>query len=157
MASFGIMANFPLPFSPRKTECFLWTTWFKKSHPQAQQALQSSMIFPESCTISVSIPAWCNSSNTVWIRKKGFGYVIALDRLINTTGDSNLCFRPLSPTLETELCIVWKKYQALSRASSAFLQLVRNLFYFLFFCFCICHIYFPFLCSPLWEYHTLFQ
>lgn len=31
--------------------------------------------------------------------KKGFGYVIALDKLINTSGDSNLCFRPLYPTL----------------------------------------------------------
>ena len=60
--------------------------------------------------------------NAAQFVKKGFGYVIALDRLINTTGDSNLCFRPLSPTLEAELCIVWKKYQVLSRASSAFLQ-----------------------------------
>lgn len=58
--------------------------------------------------------------------EKGFGYVIALDRLINTTGDSNLCFRPLSPTLEAELCIVWKKYQVLSRASNAFLQQLQQ-------------------------------
>ena len=40
--------------------------------------------------------------------KKGFGYVIALDKLINTAEDSNLCFRPLSPTLEAEPNIVWK-------------------------------------------------
>lgn len=58
--------------------------------------------------------------------EKGFGYVIALDRLINTTDDSNLCFRPLSPTLEAELCIVWKKYQVLSRASNAFLQQLQQ-------------------------------
>ena len=43
--------------------------------------------------------------------KMGFGYVIALDKLINTTGDSNLCFRPLYPVSEAGLCIVWKKYQ----------------------------------------------
>lgn len=54
--------------------------------------------------------------------KKGFGYVIALDKLINTTGDSDLCFRPLYPTLEAGLCIVWKKYQVFSKASNAFLQ-----------------------------------
>ena len=65
--------------------------------------------------------------NAAQFVKKGFGYVIALDKLINTTGDSNLCFRPLSPTLEAELCIVWKKYQVLSRASSAFLQQLQNL------------------------------
>lgn len=65
--------------------------------------------------------------NAAQLVKKGFGYVITLDRLINTTGDSNLCFRPLSPALEAELCIVWKKYQVLSRASSAFLHQLQNL------------------------------
>lgn len=64
--------------------------------------------------------------NAAQFVKKGFGYVIALDRLINTTGDSNLCFKPLFPTLEAELCIVWKKYQILSRASSAFLQQLKR-------------------------------
>lgn len=58
--------------------------------------------------------------------EKGFGYVIALDKLINTTGDSNLCFRPLYPILEAELCIVWKKYQVLSRASNTFLQQLQQ-------------------------------
>ena len=58
--------------------------------------------------------------------KKGFGYVIALDRLINTTGDSTLCFRPLSPALEAGLCIVWKKHQVFSRASNAFLKQLQK-------------------------------
>ncbi|MDE7331672.1 MAG: LysR family transcriptional regulator substrate-binding protein [Lachnospiraceae bacterium] len=63
--------------------------------------------------------------NATQFVKKGFGYVIALDRLINTAGDSNLCFKPFFPTLEAELCIVWKKYQVLSKASSAFLQQLK--------------------------------
>lgn len=64
--------------------------------------------------------------NAAQFVKKGFGYVIALDRLINTTGDSNLCFRPLLPAMHAELCIVWKKYQILSRASNTFLQQLQN-------------------------------
>lgn len=64
--------------------------------------------------------------NAAQFVKKGFGYVIALDKLINTTGDSNLCFRPLFPALEAELCIVWKKYQLLSRASNTFLQQLQQ-------------------------------
>ena len=64
--------------------------------------------------------------NAAQFVKKGFGYVIGLDRLINTTGNSNLCFKPLFPALEAELCIVWKKYQVLSRASSVFLQQLQN-------------------------------
>ena len=55
-----------------------------------------------------------------------FGYVIALDKLINATGNSNLCFKPLFPALEAELCIVWKKYQVLSRASNTFLQQLQQ-------------------------------
>lgn len=58
--------------------------------------------------------------------KKGVGYVITLDGIINTTGDSELCFRPLYPTLEAGLCIVWKKYQVFSRASNAFLQQLQQ-------------------------------
>ena len=58
--------------------------------------------------------------------KQGFGYVITLDKLINTTGDSDLCFRPLYPTLEAGLCIVWKKYQVFSKASNAFLQQLQK-------------------------------
>ncbi len=35
-----------------------------------------------------------------------------LDKLINTTGDSELCFRPLYPGMEAELCIVWKSIRS---------------------------------------------
>jgi len=59
--------------------------------------------------------------------KKGFGYAIALDKLVNTTGESELCFRPLSPTLEAGLCIVWKKYQVFSRAAEQFLNRLQRI------------------------------
>ena len=64
--------------------------------------------------------------NAAQFVKKGLGYVISLDRLINTTGDSNLCFRPLFPAVEAKLCIVSKKYQVLSRASNLFLKQLRE-------------------------------
>lgn len=60
--------------------------------------------------------------------KMGFGYAIALDKLINTSGDSNLCFRPLYPVSEAGLCIVWKKYQVFSRAAEKFMQKLRLVF-----------------------------
>ena len=53
---------------------------------------------------------------------------MALDRLINTTGDSDLCFRPLSPVLEAEACIVWKRYQIFSKAAESFLHCLEKLF-----------------------------
>ncbi len=57
--------------------------------------------------------------------KMGFGYAIALDKLINTSGESNLCFRPLYPVSEAGLCIVWKKYQVFSRAAEQFLRQIQ--------------------------------
>lgn len=58
--------------------------------------------------------------------KRQFGYVVALDKIINTAGYSDLCFRPLYPALEAELYIVWKKYRMHSRASSAFLNQLQE-------------------------------
>ncbi len=60
--------------------------------------------------------------NAAQFAKKGFGYVITLDKLVDTDGNTNLCFRPLSPVMEAELYLVWKKYQILSRAAAAFLK-----------------------------------
>lgn len=53
---------------------------------------------------------------------EGMGYAISFDKLINVSGESNLCFRPLSPKLEASMSIVWKKYQIFSKAAERFLQ-----------------------------------
>ena len=58
--------------------------------------------------------------------EEGMGYALCLDKLVNTTGDCELCFKPLSPPLESKLNIVWKKNQVLSKASKKFLQALKN-------------------------------
>lgn len=58
--------------------------------------------------------------------EEGIGYALCLDKLINTTGSSNLCFKPLEPRLEARLNIVWQKYQVFSKASEAFLKRIQN-------------------------------
>lgn len=58
--------------------------------------------------------------------EEGMGYALCLDKLVNTTGDCELCFIPLSPPLESKLSIVWKKNQVLSKASQKFLQALKN-------------------------------
>lgn len=57
---------------------------------------------------------------------EGVGYALCLNKLVNTTGNSSLCFRPLEPRLETHLDIVWKKYQVFSKASELFLQKLQE-------------------------------
>ena len=57
--------------------------------------------------------------------REGMGYALCLDKLVNTSGSSPLCFKPLSPGLESNLYIVWKKDQVFSRASGLFLEKLR--------------------------------
>ncbi|CAM3887002.1 LysR family transcriptional regulator [Lederbergia lenta] len=58
------------------------------------------------------------------------GYAITLDKIVNTSSDSNLCFRPLEPKLESGLNIVWKKHQVFSAAAEMFLKEIQAKFSF---------------------------
>lgn len=58
--------------------------------------------------------------------EEGLGIAVTLDGLINTGGDSRLCYRPLSPRLEAELSLAWKRYQTFPPAASKFLELLRQ-------------------------------
>ena len=55
------------------------------------------------------------------------GYTFTFDRLINTTGESNLCFRPLEPKFETGLYLVWKKNQRLTKQAKLFLERFKQI------------------------------
>ncbi|MDE5714609.1 MAG: LysR family transcriptional regulator [Anaeroplasmataceae bacterium] len=60
--------------------------------------------------------------------EQGLGYAIGLDKIINTSGNSNLCFKPLQPKLISQLAIAWKKYQVFPKCIQIFLnQLKENL------------------------------
>lgn len=56
----------------------------------------------------------------------GLGYMLCLDKILNVTGDSPLCFRPLMPEIKAHMSVVWKKYQVFSKASQAFLSVLKE-------------------------------
>jgi DNA-binding transcriptional LysR family regulator len=60
--------------------------------------------------------------------EEGIGYAVVLDKIVNTSSDSNLCFKPLEPRLESGLNIVWKKHQVFSTAAELFLKEVQGKF-----------------------------
>ncbi|WP_297828074.1 LysR family transcriptional regulator substrate-binding protein [uncultured Desulfovibrio sp.] len=66
--------------------------------------------------------------NAAILAECGIGHVVTLDGLVNTSEDSNLCFRFLEPRLESGLNIVWKKYQVFSPAAEIFLQKIQEAF-----------------------------
>ncbi|OAS88552.1 LysR family transcriptional regulator [Metabacillus litoralis] len=59
---------------------------------------------------------------------EGIGYAITLDKIVNTSSDSNLCFRPLVPRLESGLTIVWKKHHVFSAPADMFLKEIQAKF-----------------------------
>jgi DNA-binding transcriptional LysR family regulator len=64
--------------------------------------------------------------NAAIMVEEGVGYALCLDKLVNTTGDSRVCFRPLKPRFEAHLYLVWKKYQVFSKAAEMFLERLQE-------------------------------
>ena len=58
--------------------------------------------------------------------ESGAGYALCLEGIVNTTGESNLCFRPLAPALMSYIDVVWKKNQIFSRPSELLLAKLRE-------------------------------
>jgi DNA-binding transcriptional LysR family regulator len=66
--------------------------------------------------------------NAAVMVEKGIGYALCLDKLINTTGSSDLCFKPFKPSLEVDVNIVWKRYQLFSKPADLFLRHLNRRF-----------------------------
>ena len=64
--------------------------------------------------------------NAALMVEEGFGYALALEKIVNTSGNSKLCFRRLEPRLEAHLDIVWKKYQVFSKATAKFIERLQK-------------------------------
>lgn len=66
--------------------------------------------------------------NAALAARSGYGCVLTLDKLVNTSGESELCFRPLDPPLTAHLDVVWKKYQIFSQSATIFLRYLQEKF-----------------------------
>ncbi len=92
---------------------------------------------------SRDIPRWCGnkidnlhlegslrlSYNGSLFVKEGLGYLLTFEYLIDTSPDSGLVFRPLTPKLETKLYFIWKKYQIFTPIAEKMLEKLREKFH----------------------------
>lgn len=125
-----------------------WGVVMRKDSPLAQKEavqIDDLLNLPLICSrqgITEDFPRWFGEKvdalnivatfnlayNAGVLAREGLGYVLTFDRLINVGADSELCFRPLTPALETRMYVVWKKYQVFTRAAEVLLdQLQRGL------------------------------
>ena len=64
--------------------------------------------------------------NASVMAEKGIGYVVGLDKIVDTSLNSALCFRPLIPKLESEMGIIWKKGRLFYTPAKLFLNKIRE-------------------------------
>lgn len=88
---------------------------------------------------NTDLPRWCGkrvselhlegsfrlSYNASIFAKEGLGYLLTFEHLIDTSKDSGLVFRPLSPILECPMYIIWKKNHLFSPIAEKFLQKMK--------------------------------
>ncbi len=101
----------PLIISNQKSDDWSLSTWMKRDLEKLNIVATYNLLF-----------------NASMLTSEGFGYTLCFDGLVNTTGDSNLCFRPLSPKLQSEASIIWKKYQVLSKPAEKYLCQLQQTF-----------------------------
>lgn len=87
------------------------TDWFRKSFDELNVVATYNLLYNASLLV-----------------EQGLGYAVSLDKLINTSGNSNLCFRPLYPELISHLDIAWKKYQVFPKCTEIFLKRLQESF-----------------------------
>lgn len=98
------------------------------SHQQMEGNVLSSWLKDDSKNLNI-VSTFNLITTPAMMVEAGLGYAFTFDKLVNTTGDSNLCFRPLEPKVETGLYLVWKKYQIFTKAAKMFLEEIhRSLF-----------------------------
>lgn len=127
-------------------ESNIWGLVMKKDSPLAAknsvcaEDLTGLPLICSSQAMQVDIPRWCGEkadmlnltgtvnliyNGSVFVRE-GLGYMLSFDKLADTGPDSALCFRPLSPTLETKMYVIWKKYQVFTRIAELFLEQLKE-------------------------------
>lgn len=88
------------------------------------------------------LPRWCGnkmdrlhlegsfrlSYNGSLFVREGLGYLLTFDHLIDTSADSGLVFRPLTPKLESAIYLIWKKYQVFTPIAEKLLERLQKRF-----------------------------
>ncbi|WP_152658452.1 LysR family transcriptional regulator [Oceanobacillus sp. CFH 90083] len=124
----------------------VWGVLMRKDSPlshnqsiQASDLIDKPLIISRQTTVDNELSGWLGQNvkdlnitgtynllyNASRMVEADLGYALCIDKLINTSGDSNLCFKPLSPKLTASLNIIWKKHQIFSNAANKFLDQIR--------------------------------
>ena len=101
--------DLPLIVSRQALDGSELTMWLKKDKAQLNITAIYNLVYNASLMVD-----------------EGLGVALCLDKIINVSGESSLCFRPLKPKLEIGMSLVWKKYQLFSKAADKFITKMQD-------------------------------
>jgi len=97
----------------------------------ARQQLEGNVLsgwLGDDMTTALDIAATFNLVTTpAMMVEAGLGEAFCFGGLVDVSEESPLTFRPLTPALDTQLYLVWKKYQQLPRPAQEFLEAARGI------------------------------
>ncbi len=126
-------------------ECDKWGVVMLQGCPLAAKSditfddLYGLPLFCSEQSIKADFPRWCGenidklnfagtfnlSYNGSIFVKEGLGYLLTFEHLIDTSKESGLCFRPITPALETKMYIIWRKYQVFPPVAELFVKRLK--------------------------------
>ncbi len=130
----------------RFPEADVWGLVIPADHPLAEKAgvtADDLMGLPLFCSEQGwrrDLPGWCGekmdrlrlegsfrlSCNASLFVREGLGVLLTLDRLIGTSPESGLVFRPLTPKLEENIYLIWRKYQVFTPIAQRLLTALKE-------------------------------
>ena len=66
------------------------------------------------------------SYNGALFVQERLGYLLTFQHLIDTSPESGLVFRPLTPKLKTEMYLIWKKHQVFTPVVERLLEILLS-------------------------------
>lgn len=124
-----------------------WGVLMRKDSPLAKQdfiqpvdLIDKPLLISRQTTVDNELTGWLGQDiknlhitgtynllfNAALMVEENIGYALCLDKLINTSGNSVLCFKPFKPRLKANLNIIWKKHQVFTQAAVLFLEQIRH-------------------------------
>ena len=128
--------------APRSFPTGIGSTKFKIDTIITFEDLKGIRVMVSDQALEADITRWCGeqidqldlagtltlSYNGSVFVKEGLGGMLTFDHLIDTSPESGLVFRPLSPKLENKMYLIWKKYTVFSPITDCFLQHLTDYF-----------------------------
>lgn len=125
--TWGVLMRKDFPLAKKEAICpeDLWDKPLIISHQKGDDIFLDHWLRREKSELHI-VATYNLLFNASLLVDEGLGYALGLDNIINTQSGS-LCFRPLSPRLEVNSFIVWKKYQVFSKAANLFLRYLQDM------------------------------